>query len=101
MKIKTLPFIFIGTIVHIGLGMAVISTQLDCGIQPNCIPDNTKAFANILGFPLNLVTWMWQRPDGGIPSWAFLAFFVNSVLAVTTIWLVLKTVLRFFKKGET
>ncbi len=100
-RIKALPFILIGTAVHIFLGLAVVSAQLNCGIHPHCVPTSAGTFANILGFPLNLVTWMWQSPGGGIPSWAFLALFLNSVLAVTIIWFVLKAILKLRAKGAS
>ncbi|WP_211460884.1 hypothetical protein [Collimonas silvisoli] len=100
-KIKAFPFILIGTAAHILLGFAVIRAQLNCGIQPHCVPASAGTFANILGFPLNLVSWMWQSPGGGIPSWAFLAFFLNSVLSVTIIWFVLNALLKLRAKGTS
>ena len=45
MKLKALPFILMGTAMHIVCGYAVVSAQLDCGIQPHCVPPITEPFA--------------------------------------------------------
>lgn len=91
---RAIPFILIGSALHVALGFSVIGTYLKCDIQPNCVPPITKVLTGILGFPLNLVSWMWSESDGSISNLSFALFFLNSVLAVTFIWFVFKAFLR-------
>lgn len=99
-KLKAIPFILIGSVIHILMGFMVMNTYLDCGIHPNCAPPATKVLTSTLGLPLSLVSWMWSTPDGSISGLQFVLFFLNSVLAVTIIWFVLKAILRLRPKSE-
>jgi hypothetical protein len=93
-KIKAIPFILLGTVVHVGLCIANIAADIGCDTRTNCLSMTTRVGAVILGFPANLVSWLWQTENAKVTSWSFVFLLLNSVLAVTILWFVLKLFLN-------
>lgn len=93
-KIKAVPFILMGTMLHVGACVAVAVQFFDCDTRSECVSPATRIFADILAFPLILVRWIWQSKDQRMSSGSYLYLLINSLLAVTIVWFVAKPFLN-------
>ncbi|RDD80993.1 hypothetical protein DVJ77_14945 [Dyella tabacisoli] len=98
-KIKAIPFIVLGTIVHVMLVATVFGAYISCDTRTNCVSTATRVSATVLSFPINLVSWIWERDDARISSGSFLILLLNSVLAVTIVWFFLKAIVSLGRKS--
>lgn len=96
-KIKAAPFILMGTILHISASVAVAAQFFDCDTRSECVSSVTRMCADVLAFPLILVRWIWQTKDQRMSGGSYLYVLINSLLAVTLVWFVVK---QFLNRGE-
>jgi hypothetical protein len=93
-KIKKFVLILICGIFHFCLMFKVIADRLTCDIQPHCVSEFNRIAGDVLSFPLGLVVWIVHQFDASIDVFGlienlFVFYFINSILAVTLIWMVL------------
>jgi hypothetical protein len=93
-KIKTLALILIAGFIHFCLMYKVIVDRLTCDVQPNCVSALNMFAGAVLSFPLGLVAWIVHQFDANIDVFGFIEnlfvfYFINSILAVTLIWMVI------------
>ena len=90
-KIKAYLFILLGTLVHFGLIFCLILNRISCEMQPNCVSTANKVGVAILGFPLDVITWILYPHGVRANGWFYILVLFNSIAAVTIIWFVLVT----------
>jgi len=88
-KIKALPFIVIGTLIHLGLCVGVFSVRMNCNFREQCMPMFAKVSEQILALPLNLLVLLFHVNGGGPGGFTLFFVLLNSLLAVTILWFVL------------
>lgn len=88
-KIKPLPFIVIGTLIHLGLCVAVFSVRMNCNFREQCMPLLAKVSEQILALPLYLLVLLFRVNGGGPSGFTLLYVVLNSLLAVTILWFLL------------
>jgi hypothetical protein len=79
-KFHSFVFIIAVTILHDMCYGFLIARYLGCNDQPGCIGPGTKITAFILSFPLNLVSWLWQKPRQPMTHWTFVLITLNAAL---------------------
>lgn len=99
-KIKAIPFILITTVLHIAASIASSVKIADCDIQTNCVSAATRICSQILAFPLVLVSWFWRGGEGSVSSASYLYLLINSFLAATFVWLLVKPFLNWSGKQK-
>jgi hypothetical protein len=99
--IKAILFILIGAAIHFALCIAVFGAYMGCEGRTTCVPESAKIGGILLSFPMSLVSWIWQQHDMPLKNSAFYLAMLNSVLAVTIIWLLLKVTLLMNKSDKS
>jgi hypothetical protein len=88
-KLKAVPFILMGTVVHLGLCMLVVQAEVECEDRINCVSPLTRIFEQILAFPLSLVRMLFHQNDTLANGFTIFYVIFNSLLAVAIVWFVL------------
>jgi hypothetical protein len=94
---KKVLFIVIGTIIHFSLIFLVIVNRIGCEVQPNCVSEANTIAGDILGFPMNVITWVLYPNGAKANGWFYILVLLNSLFAVTLLWYVL---IRFIERSN-
>lgn len=94
-RVKAFVIIPFGGFIHFAAMMKIIGDRLTCDMQPHCVSQVNKIVGAILEFPLGSIAAVIHHFDAdfdvmnlvGGEMFAFL--FLNSILAVTLVWIVL------------
>jgi hypothetical protein len=88
-------------VVHFVLTFVVVMSHLACETRTNCAGAWSRAFGEILGLPLgivsHLVKWLGHEPNDlvqHVPGGFFALLIVNSILAALIIWSIVPKILR-------
>jgi hypothetical protein len=90
MKLKAIPFILVGTICHLALWALLIARYIDCLGDSVCVGFGAKVGGYVLGFPIELISWIWEPSDPHHPmqSSHVILLPINSILAVSIFYLI-------------
>ena len=91
-NIKIVPFVIVGTIVHLGLCVAAFMPRVNCGFNDACMlamSTPAKIFEDIMSLPLGLLVILFHAGGGRATGLTFLYPVLNSLLAVLIIWFAL------------
>jgi hypothetical protein len=89
MKIKAFPFIAIGTVLHLGLCVTAFSARMNCNFHEQCMSAFARVSEQVLALPLYLFVLLFHVNGGGPGGLTLFYAVLNSILAVTILWLVL------------
>lgn len=95
-KLKGPLFILFGTICHLALWALLIGKYIDCQGAPNCVGSGAKISGYLLGFPLDLISWIWEPSDPNHPmqSGGVILLPINSILAVSIVYWAISSYLK-------
>jgi len=93
-KFHAFVFIIGTTFVHLACCAIVAGNYIGCNDRVGCVGIGTKVFGYILGFPLNLVSWIWQAPDQPISRATMIGVLANSLFAACILCFLVNRVLR-------
>jgi hypothetical protein len=90
----SIRFIVLASLVNLVGSAFLFGRYIGCNDQSGCIGLGTTISAWLLGFPLDLVSWLWQKPGQPMSEWACVWVMVNSVLAAFILCLLLNVFLK-------
>lgn len=96
-KAKSFWFIVVATLVHQFCYGLLIARYMSCNGRPGCIGSVTEAIEYVLGFPLNLFSWMWHKPGQPVSELLLVLMWLNAVLAAILLYVVVNFL--FFKRA--
>jgi hypothetical protein len=98
-KLTSSCFIAAIAILHQVCLVFLVARYIECNGRPGCIGPGTTMSGYILGFPLNLVSWLWPKhPNQPLSQWAFALAMLNALLFGCIVYFVLN---MFLKKRAT
>lgn len=93
-KLNPIPVVALVAVLNLICNVFLLGRYIGCNDQPGCVGPGTTFFAYILSFPLNLVSWLWQKPNQPISHWAFVLAILNAVLFGYILWFALNKLLK-------
>jgi hypothetical protein len=94
-KPNSILFVVVAAILNLVGYVFLLARYIGCNDQLGCIGPGTTITGYILGFPLNVLSWLWQKPGQPMSHWAFVLAILNAVLFGCVLRFVLN---MFFKK---
>jgi hypothetical protein len=99
-KHSFIPFVGAASFLNL-CGQAFLFVQyMSCNGRPDCIGAGTTISGYIIGFPLELVSWLWQRPDQPLSRWVLVVVLINALLFGLVLWAALNMLLRRWGKAD-
>ena len=97
-KTKSIIFILVATALHVVLDGLLTARYIGCNGRIGCMGLWDKICEYILGFPLRLISWMWQTPGQPATEGTLDVMLLNSFLAASIICAVVNIFLKKVKK---
>jgi hypothetical protein len=88
-RLKAIPFIVVGTVVHLALGVLVVGARINCDFREKCISTTTRVVDWALSFPFAMLVALFHLGGGPITGFTLFLVLLNSLSAVTIVWFAL------------